>query len=113
MRYENPFKFDPFAAVYEAFKRLYPGKECLIHWDSDIEDEDDEPVFGVTCFSPDEPIEIRVNPCLAVGDAVEVLAHELAHVAAGVDADHDKKWEKAFDAIQEECMRIFWEVKRQ
>ena len=29
---ETPFKNDPFAMIYEAFKRLYPGKQCEIWW---------------------------------------------------------------------------------
>ena len=39
-------------------------------------------------------------------DAVEVLAHELAHVAVGIEHDHDEVWQEAFDKIFEEYNRI-------
>lgn len=34
------------------------------------------------------------------------LAHELAHVAVGVEHDHDEVWQEAFDKIFEEYNRI-------
>ncbi len=43
---------------------------------------------------------------LRVADAVEILAHELAHVAVGSDEEHGKAWEEAFDAIHNEFDRI-------
>ena len=39
-------------------------------------------------------------------DAVEILSHELAHVAVGADHEHDEVWEAAFDAIFKEYNRI-------
>lgn len=33
-------------------------------------------------------------------------AHELAHVAVGVEHDHDEVWQEAFDKIFEEYNRI-------
>ena len=43
-------------------------------------------------------------------DAVEIFAHELAHVAVGVGHAHDAVWEKAFDDIREEYNRIGFEL---
>ena len=37
---------------------------------------------------------------------VETFAHELAHVAVGVEHEHDSVWEEAFDKIFAEYNRI-------
>ena len=37
---------------------------------------------------------------------VETLAHELAHVAVGVEHEHDAVWEEAFDKIFAEYNRL-------
>ena len=31
---ESPFVNDPFAMVWQAFKNLYPGKDCEVQWPS-------------------------------------------------------------------------------
>lgn len=97
----NPFVFDPFAAVWEAFKTLYPGKgeNVTCAFDENIKDDNGKPVLGTTDFLDDGSIVVLIDCNLKVCDAVEILAHELAHVAAGMDADHGPEWEKAFDAI--------------
>ena len=105
----HPFDNDPFAMVWRAFHNLWPDVECEVCWRSGIRDENDEPVWGATTFVPDEIPEVAINPSMEVWDAVEVLAHELAHVAAGVDAHHGGEWEKAFDGIHDEYMRILHE----
>ena len=48
----------------------------------------------------------QVVTTIPVEDATEILAHELAHAAVGLDHDHDAEWEKAFDAIFDEYNRI-------
>ena len=58
--------------------------------------------YGMTFF-PDngsDPI-IQLDCNLSVKDAVEVLAHELAHVIAGIDKNHGKEWEDIFSEIHE------------
>lgn len=47
-----------------------------------------------------------MKPSLEVNNAVEIFAHELAHVAVGVDHEHDDAWEDAFEAIFQEYNRI-------
>lgn len=49
---------------------------------------------------------VFVTPNIPVCDCAEILAHELAHVAVGVEEDHGEKWEKAFDSIFSEYNRI-------
>lgn len=65
-----------------------------------------EAVYGLTDFADDGSVAVFVKPSLEVADAVEVLAHELAHVAVGVEHDHDEVWQEAFDKIFEEYNRI-------
>lgn len=106
-RLVTPFQNDPFAMVWWAFKKLYPDKDCEVYWEPQIRDsEDGKPAYGMTDFADDGSVAVFVKPSLEVGDAVEVLAHELAHVAVGIEHDHDEVWEKAFDKIFDEYNRI-------
>ena len=105
--YKHPFKIDPFAGVYTAFRNLYPECDCVISWDNQIKDEKGETCCGVTRFDPGKIPVVKISPELTVFDAVEVLAHELAHVANGPEnMQHGPDWEKAFDAIHREYNRV-------
>ena len=80
---ESPFVNDPFAMVWQAFKNLYPGKDCEVQWQPGIQDDGlSEQGYGFTEFCEDGSILVAVDANLRVSNAVEVLAHELAHVAA-------------------------------
>lgn len=104
---ENPFVNDPFSLVYQAFKNLYPDKACDSYWEPRIRDsEKGEKAYGLTDFGEDDSVAVFVSPEIRVTDAIEVFAHELAHVAVGVEHDHDEVWEAAFDAIFQEYNRI-------
>lgn len=103
----TPFENDIFALIWQAFKNLYPDKECKCFWEPRIhEDEHGDEVFGFTDFGDDGSVVVFVRPDLEVSDAGEIFAHELAHVAVGVDHEHDEAWENAFDAIFQEYNRI-------
>ncbi len=97
---------DPFSVVIEAFQTLYPDKTCVIQFDHTL--NYDEKEFGLTQFyNPELDIPlVCINPKLSVCHAVEVLAHELAHVAVGPAEEHGEQWEKAFSAIHEMFMQI-------
>ena len=99
---EKMFVNDPFVRVYEVFRQLYPDKDCRCFWTDDLED-----AYGVTQFYDDSRSipEIFISTDLPVKHAVEILAHELAHVAVGADADHGESWENAFEAIHREYCR--------
>ena len=108
---KTPFINDPFALVWKAFKNLYPDKDCEMWWDSEIRDsESGIPALGMTDFGVDGLVSVFIKPSLSVVDATEVLAHELAHVAVGVEQDHNEVWETAFDAIFREYNRIGGEM---
>lgn len=103
----NPFKNDPFAIVYKAFQNLYPDKKCVIYWEpGKISDDEGNEYVGMTHFAKDGEITVEVSVNMFIGDAVETLAHELAHVAAGSAEAHGEEWEKVFDAIHNEYDRI-------
>ena len=81
----SPFRNDPFSMVYKAFQNLYPGKECECYFEPDLKADDGDKAYG---------------------NATEIFAHELAHVAVGYDAEHGPEWDAAFDAILDEYNRI-------
>ena len=108
---ESPFANDPFSLVWKAFKNLYPGKGCEVQWQPGIQDDElSEQGYGFTEFHDDGSILVVVDANLQVSNAVEVLAHELAHVAVGIENEHGAAWETAFDAIFQEDGRIAEEM---
>lgn len=98
---------DPFHVVYQAFKELYPDKECEILFDYNVETTDThERVKGVTIFPDDGSIpQIRIDCEQTIDQISGILAHELAHVALGKpewddrELDHGEDFEKVLDAI--------------
>lgn len=103
----SPFVNDMFSMVYMAFDSLYPGKPVRIWWNANIPNaEDGAERAGLTSWNEDGTIDVDISAKLTVADAVEILAHELAHVAAGENEGHGEKWEQAFDAIHAEFDRI-------
>lgn len=104
---KTPFKNDIFAMIWQAFKNLYPDKDCECFWEPEILDtEKGETAYGLTDFGDDGVVTVFVKPSLSVTDAAEIFAHELAHVAVGLEHDHDSVWEKSFDDIFVEYNRI-------
>lgn len=105
----TPFENDPFALVWRAFKNLYPERDCTCYWDPELSNtEDGEPVYGATDYDAetDSFVVLVSSNTLTVKDSVEILAHELAHVAVGEGAGHGPLWEEAFEAIFQEYNRI-------
>ena len=108
---QTPFVNDPFALCWRAFKNLCPDKECVCAWDPQIEIETENgTAYGYTTFCDDGKVVVGVGVGLAVSDTVEILAHELAHVAAGEANEHNEVWEAAFDAINKEYDRLVEEL---
>lgn len=105
----SPFGNDIFSMVWKAFKNLYPVSDCTCFWETEIRDSDDGSKVNGLTHRDEETGEYTVivnTTALQVADAVEILAHELAHAAAGIDKDHGPEWEAAYDAIFEEYNRI-------
>lgn len=102
----NPFKNDPFIVVHQAFSNLYHGKGYECQWHEDLRSLEGEKVLGLTNFCDNTIPQVYVSTELSVSDSVEVYAHELAHVAVGIDHEHDDEWETAFEAIYQEYNRL-------
>ncbi len=100
----SPFSNDPFAVVAQAYKNLY-SKPFLAYYDQ-REDADNDEVCGFTTFRDGETPVITIFAEHSVNVCVETLAHELAHVAVGVEHEHDAVWEEAFDKIFAEYNRL-------
>ena len=110
---KNVFNNDPFYIVYTATKNLYPKeieKVSGIYWYPNLEDEGNK-VYGITDFLNDNKVVIYIDPQLSVENAVEILAHELAHVVAGVENEHNKKWEEVFENIHKEYEKIYFDME--
>lgn len=103
----SPFKNDPFAIIGEAFRNLYPEKHYEAYWEPMIRDaEDGAPALGMTDFADDGTVSVFIKPDLEVNHAVEIFAHELAHVAVGLEHNHDETWENAFESIFQEYNKL-------
>lgn len=103
----TPFYNDMCSIVWKAFKNLYPDKQVTCEWTPVLDDaEDGNSVYGRTIELDDGEYFVQVITTLPVEDATEILAHELAHVAVGIDHDHDETWEAAFEELFEEYNRI-------
>lgn len=103
------FKNDPYVIVWKAFKSLYPDKECSVYFDDEMDlNENGQPVYGFTNFPSEETDEIIVciSSEISVSNSVEILAHELAHIAVGESFEHGKEWEDAFDNIHKKYYEI-------
>ena len=100
------FENSPFELIYKAFKNLYPEKEYKACIEPNIIDVQGEKAYGVTIFFGNDLPIVAISAELAIKDAAEVFAHELAHVAAGEGAGHGEEWEEAFENIHKEYQRI-------
>ena len=104
------FDLNPFDALIQIFQEKYPEINAEIFFASDIEKHTEPGVHGVTNFPDDgtEPF-ILISTKISVESAIEVLAHELAHLAIGPDTEqeHCKNWESVFNWLHEQyCHRI-------
>lgn len=96
-------EFDPFGLVLEVVRDLYPETSATVCWREGL--RENEGAWGRTEFTDEEPPIVSMDVTTPVIGAVEVLAHELAHVIAGKDADHGEAWEAVFEAIHDEYSR--------
>ena len=111
---KTPFENDMLSIVKQAFDNMFPGNVVEVWWNPAIPQPEKGRVCGITsfCETPSGAglVLIDIDPTLRVIDAVEILAHELAHVAAGKEENHGEKWTAAYDAIKSEYDRISEEM---
>lgn len=103
---ESPFVNDPYAILLKAFRKLYPDKHFVAYWDMKPDGWKEGDGYGYTQFPDDSFPIIGIYADFPVQQQVEIFAHELAHVAAGVEHEHDGVWDGAFAAIFDEYNRI-------
>ena len=104
---KTPFENDMFSFVFKAFKKLYPHKKFECAWEPEpMKSKSGQDLLGLTTFYDDGSATVDISIDLKIMDAVEILKHELAHVAVGYEENHGPKWQKAFDKIQREANKI-------
>lgn len=93
MKYNDPFK-----KLIDVVKKLYGNLPCVVSFDILKKHH------GV-CFLSDNGkyLDVRVSAKLPVRHAIEVMAHELAHVVGG--PNHGPRWKKVFSRIHKEYMK--------
>lgn len=94
--------FDPFGMLLVVFEELYPEHDCEVHWAEGLKEQED--VWGETNFDGEIPV-VTVDVSCPVQGAVEIMAHELAHVVAGYDEEHGEKWQEVFRKIHEKYQK--------
>lgn len=95
----TPFKNDPCAIILLAYQKHY-DKPCEIYYD---DRDEGQKGCGFTNFPDDGSMpQVYVFADQTVYVISETLAHELAHVAVGVEHGHDDEWEAAFDTLHRE-----------
>lgn len=66
-------------------------------------------VYGATSFNEttDQPEHIYISSDIEFTDILSVLAHECAHVIAGIKVEHGEEFEKSLDLIHDKYMEKF------
>jgi len=96
---------NPFELVLQVYKDLYGNTEIDIAFDIDVKKRYlFFGMWGYTNFDGKIP-KVRISAHLPVYHAVEILAHELAHVRVGFEEDHNDKWEDCFSEIHAEFLK--------
>lgn len=99
---------NPISELEAAARDAFPAIDCDVTF---AVFPDDGP-YGQTLWPDDGGrVVVQVAVGIPLEAVVEVMAHELAHVVAGADAEHGQEWEAAFDAIHRAyCRRMLpWE----
>lgn len=110
-RLSSPFDNDPYALLALAFKNLYPDRDYIAYIATEVVDEEENVVFGVTTFpETGAPPVVEISANNSIANGVEIFAHELAHVATPEDKTHGEAWGTAFNRIFEEYNRIAQEL---
>lgn len=102
------FENDPLPYVMQAFRNLYPDARV-----DSIKIVTDSDGLGYTDFFDDGRVCMCMSAYVTLVGAPDILSHELAHVAVGVEQGHSKAWEKAYSSIFEESQRLYDEAMKQ
>jgi hypothetical protein len=101
---------NPLDIVIEAYKNLYGDEKTIyVQFNPHIKKILFFGHWGETEFFEDNKIIISLSPHLKLPYILEILAHELAHVAAGIHQQHNQVWENCFERIRVEFDKIYLE----
>lgn len=102
---------DPIPTLLQVIEELYPGTEAQIQYDPTIKPEEQE--CGYATYSDElESFVISVSTEIPIYGVIEIIAHEAAHVVAGLDEEHGDKWEETFAKIHEAyCAKVMEEAE--
>lgn len=92
--------FDPFQLVLDVAHDLFPKFRADIYFGAESDKG-----YGSTDFPEGKVPNITISAEVPYGAAPEILAHEIAHVVAGIKAGHGKKWDDVFTKIQREYVK--------
>lgn len=103
---------DPIQLLQQVMDKHYPDVKVDIYFGESETNGIDK--LGVTLFPDDgsEPI-IEVNPNIPLAHIAEIIAHELAHVICGVEADHGEEWERVFEDISQLFFKGYTDLMEQ
>jgi hypothetical protein len=87
---------NPIQLVIDIVIDKYPDVNCSIEFVKDLFEK--TKAYGETCWT-DDGIYVQIDINTPFVGVIEVLAHELAHVAVGYDEEHGDKWKQVFDSI--------------
>lgn len=96
----KPVSLEGVAAVFE---RLWPRKRVTVEFVTGLHDQ--TKAYGRTGFRRGCVPKIVIDAKIPFYGVVDVLVHELAHVAAGAKAGHGKKWKGAYDLLCRELKK--------
>ena len=101
---------DPYGGILKAFRNRYGEKDVVIYFSDKIRRRWFRGCWGYCDFSQDIP-QIVISAWLSTHHAVEILAHELAHLVLGKDnMNHSGEWRRVFEEIHKEVIRLQQEV---
>ena len=102
---------DPIPTLLQVIEELYPGTEAQIQYDPTIKPDEQE--CGYASYSDElQSFVISVSTEVPVYGVIEIIAHEAAHVIAGLEEEHGEKWERIFGEIHEAyCAKVVAEAE--
>ena len=90
---------DPIRVLLTIFEERYPEKQAQLDFVTGINKKE---FLGDTCFGEDGKIYIQVCIEQTMPQLVDIVAHELAHVAAGKTAGHGAKFQEVYNYLNTE-----------
>lgn len=120
------YKINPFELIVDVCNKLYPSLVADIYFvPTDVmyeilkdNDSHEQEAFGIALQSKDgDRHVIYVNSDIPTHCCIEVVGHEVAHLIAGYERDHDDTWnseyEKIHDAYEERYDTIITHLEQE